>query len=178
MKKRMPRNWTGLHCNRRTLSLDEPQSTLKNETLSDLVDETNQANNLSEKVDERSVNFKIVIGTLTSSNDTKGDLTICLIQHQTGGSLLKRITMVCAWRNVKSLSCVLTIYLPRLLRTKTFYSYEVQLRRNPGVGGWQNNSWISLLYASLVWIKAVRWATKYNLWYVQGQIFRSSIDLS
>ena len=76
--------------------LDEPQSTLKNETLLDLVDETNQANNLSEKVDERSVNFKIVIGTLTSSNDTKGDLTICLNQHQTGGSLLKRITMVCA----------------------------------------------------------------------------------
>ena len=76
--------------------LDEPQSTLKNETLSDLVDETNQANNLSEKVDERSVNFKIVIGTLTSSNDTKGDLTICLNQPQTGGSLLKRITMVCA----------------------------------------------------------------------------------
>ena len=76
--------------------LDEPQSTLKNETLSDLVDETNQANNLSEKVDEQSVYFKIVIGTLTSSNDTKGDLTICLNQHQTGGSLLKRITMVCA----------------------------------------------------------------------------------
>ena len=76
--------------------LDEPQSTLKNETLLDLVDETNQANNLSEKVDERSVNFKIVIGTLTSSNDTKGDLTICRNQHQTGGSLLKRITMVCA----------------------------------------------------------------------------------
>ena len=76
--------------------LDEPQSTLKNETLSDLVDETNQANNLSEKVDERSVNFKIVIGTLTSSNDTKGDLTICPNQPQTGGSLLKRITMVCA----------------------------------------------------------------------------------
>ena len=76
--------------------LDEPQSTLKNETLSDLVDATNQANNLSEKVDERSVNFKIVIGTLTSSNDTKGDLTICLNQHQTGGSLLKRIAMVCA----------------------------------------------------------------------------------
>ena len=76
--------------------LDEPQSTLKNETLSDLVDETNQANNLSEKVDERSENFKIVIGTLTSSNDTKGDLTICPNQPQTGGSLLKRITMVCA----------------------------------------------------------------------------------
>ena len=76
--------------------LDEPQSTLKNETLSDLVDETNQANNLSEKVDEGSVNFKIVIGTLTSSNDTKGDLTICPNQPQTGGSLLKRITMVCA----------------------------------------------------------------------------------
>ena len=73
--------------------LDEPQSTLKNETLSDLVDETNQANNLSEKVDERSVNFKIVFGTLTSSNDTKGDLTIGLNQHQTGGFLLKRITM-------------------------------------------------------------------------------------
>ena len=76
--------------------LDEPQFTLKNETLSDLVDETNQANNLSDKVDERSVNFRIVIGTLTSSNDTKGDLTICLNQHQTGGSLLKRITVVCA----------------------------------------------------------------------------------
>ena len=76
--------------------LDEPQSTLKNETLSDLVDETNQANNLSEKVDKRSVNFEIVIGTLTSSKDTKGDLTICPNQPQTGGSLLKRITMVCA----------------------------------------------------------------------------------
>ena len=76
--------------------VDEPQSTLKNETLSDLVDETNQANNLSEKVDEGSVNFKIVTGTLTSSNDTKGDLTICLNQPQNGGSLLKRITMVCA----------------------------------------------------------------------------------
>ena len=76
--------------------LDEPQSTLKKETLSDQVDETNQANNLSERVDEPTVNFKIVTGTLTSSNDTKGDLTICLNQHQTGGSLLKRITMVCA----------------------------------------------------------------------------------
>ena len=76
--------------------LDEPQSTLKNETLSDLVDETNQANNLSEKVDKLSVNFKVVIGILTSSNDTKGDLTICPNQPQTGGSLLKRITMVCA----------------------------------------------------------------------------------
>ena len=76
--------------------LDEPQSTLKNETLSDLVEATNQANNLSEKVDKRSVNFKVVIGILTSSNDTKGDLTICLNQHQTGGSLLKRITLVCA----------------------------------------------------------------------------------
>ena len=77
--------------------LDEPQSTLKNETLSDLVEATNQANNLSEKVDERSVNFKIVIGTLTSSNDTKGDLTICPNQAQTGGSqLLKRIAVVCA----------------------------------------------------------------------------------
>ena len=94
----MLRNWTGLHCNRRTLRLDEPQSTLKNETLSDLVDETNQANNLSEKVDERSVNFKIVIGTLASSNDTKreGDIKICPNQPQTGRSLFKRITMVCA----------------------------------------------------------------------------------
>ena len=44
--------------------LNEPQSALKNETLSDLVEATNQANNLSEKVDKRSVNFKIVIGTL------------------------------------------------------------------------------------------------------------------
>ena len=93
-----------MHCNRRTLRLDEPQSTLKNETFSDLVDATNQANNLSEKVDERSVNFKIVIGALTSSNDTTGDLTICPNQHQTGGSLLKGITMVRARRNVKSLA--------------------------------------------------------------------------
>ena len=77
--------------------LGEPQSTLKNETLSDLVDETNQANNLSEKVDKRSVNFKVVIGILTSSNDTKGDLTICPNQPQTGGcQLLKRIAVVCA----------------------------------------------------------------------------------
>ena len=59
-------------------------------------------------------------GTLTSSNDTKGDLTICLNQHQTGGSLLKRITMVCAWRNVKSLAFILTIYLPRLLQDILF----------------------------------------------------------
>ena len=41
--------------------LNEPQSTLKIEKLSDLVDPENKANNLSEKVDERSVNFKMVI---------------------------------------------------------------------------------------------------------------------
>lgn len=63
--------------------LDEPQSTLENETLSDLVDPTNEANKLSEKVDERSVNVKMVIITLISSNDTKGDLTICPNQTQT-----------------------------------------------------------------------------------------------
>ena len=54
----------------------------KNETLSDLVDPTNEANKLSEKVDERSVNVKMVSSTLISS-DTKGDLTICPNQTQT-----------------------------------------------------------------------------------------------
>ena len=60
--------------------LDEPQTTLKNETLSDLVDPTNQTTNRSEKADERSDNDKMVIGTLISSN-----------KDQTGASSLKKV---------------------------------------------------------------------------------------
>jgi len=60
--------------------LDEPQSTLKNENLSDLVDPTNQTTNCSEKVVERSENVKMVIGTLISSNE-----------DQTGASPLKKV---------------------------------------------------------------------------------------
>ena len=60
--------------------LDEPQSTLKNETLSGLVDPTNQTTNRSEKVVERSENVKMVIGTLISSNE-----------EQTGASPLKKV---------------------------------------------------------------------------------------
>ena len=60
--------------------LDEPPSTLKNETLSDLVDPTNQTTNCSEKADERSENDKMVIGTLISSNE-----------YQTGASPLKKV---------------------------------------------------------------------------------------
>ena len=61
--------------------LDGPQSTLRNETLSDLVDSTNQTNNVnSEKADERSENVKMVNGTLISSN-----------QDQTGASPLKKV---------------------------------------------------------------------------------------
>ena len=53
--------------------LDEPQSTLKNETLSDLVDKTNQTTTRSEKAYERSENVKMVIGTLISSNEDQTD---------------------------------------------------------------------------------------------------------
>ena len=60
--------------------LDEPQSTLKNETLSDLVDPTNQTTNRSEKADERNENVKMVNGTLISSNE-----------DQTGTSPLKKV---------------------------------------------------------------------------------------
>ena len=60
--------------------LDEPQSTLRNETLSDLVDTKNQTTNRSEKADEHSDNVKMVIGTLISSN-----------QDQTGASPLKKV---------------------------------------------------------------------------------------
>ena len=61
--------------------LDGPQSTLRNETLSDLVDSTNQTSNVnSEKADERSENVKMVNGTLISSN-----------QDQTGASPLKKV---------------------------------------------------------------------------------------
>ena len=60
--------------------LGEPQSTLRNETLSDLVDPTNQTTNRSEKADERSDNVKMVNGTLISSN-----------QDQTGASPLKKV---------------------------------------------------------------------------------------
>ena len=60
--------------------LDGPQSTLRNETLSDLVDPTNQTTNRSEKADERSDNVKMVNGTLISSN-----------QDQTGASTLKKV---------------------------------------------------------------------------------------
>ena len=72
--------------------LDEPQSTLRNETLSDLVDTKNQTTNVnSEKADERNENVKIVIDTLTSSNNTKEDLLICLNQPLTGGSSLNKV---------------------------------------------------------------------------------------
>ena len=57
--------------------LNEPQSTLKNETLSDLVDPTTQT---TQKVVERSENDKMVIGTLISSNE-----------EQTGASPLKTV---------------------------------------------------------------------------------------
>ena len=60
--------------------LDEPQSTLRNETLSDLVDTKNQTTNRSEKADERSDNVKMVNGTLISSNE-----------DQTGFSPLKKV---------------------------------------------------------------------------------------
>ena len=60
--------------------LDEPPSTLRNETLSDLVDPTNQTTNRSEKADERSDNVKMVNGTLISSNE-----------DQTGFSPLKKV---------------------------------------------------------------------------------------
>ena len=60
--------------------LDEPQTTLKNETLSDLVGPTNQTTNRSEKADERSENDKMVIGTLISCN-----------KYQTGASPLKKV---------------------------------------------------------------------------------------
>ena len=60
--------------------LDEPQTTLKNETLSDLVDPTNQTTNRSEQADERSDNVKMVIGTLISTN-----------KDQTGVSPLKTV---------------------------------------------------------------------------------------
>ena len=61
--------------------LGEPQSTLRNETLSDLVDSTNQTTNVnSEKADERSENVKMVNGKLISSN-----------QDQTGASPLKKV---------------------------------------------------------------------------------------
>ena len=60
--------------------LDEPLSTLRNETLSDLVDPTNQTTNRSEKADERSDSVKMVNGTLISSN-----------QDQTGASPLKKV---------------------------------------------------------------------------------------
>ena len=60
--------------------LDEPPSTLRNETLSDLVDPTNQTTNRSEKADERSDNVKMVNGTLISPN-----------QDQTGASPLKKV---------------------------------------------------------------------------------------
>ena len=116
--------------------LDGPQSTLKNETLSDLVDETNQANNLSEKVDKRSVNFEIVIGTLTSSNDTKVDLTICLNEHQTGGSLLKKDhNGVCMKEREKLSLRINDLPSPTSPHQDILFLYEVQLRRNPGVGG-------------------------------------------
>ena len=60
--------------------LDGPQSTLRNETLSDLVDSKNQTTNRSEKADERSDNVEMVNGTLISSN-----------QDQTGASPLKKV---------------------------------------------------------------------------------------
>ena len=60
--------------------LDEPPSTLSNETLSDLVDPTNQTTNRSEKADERSDNVKMVNVTLISSNE-----------DQTGFSPLKKV---------------------------------------------------------------------------------------
>ena len=72
--------------------MDEPQSTLRNETLSDLVDTKNQTTNFnSEKADERNENVKIVIDTLISSNNTKQDLTICPNHPQTGGSWLNKV---------------------------------------------------------------------------------------
>ena len=60
--------------------LDEPPSTLSNETLSNLVDPTNQTTNRSEKADERSDNVKMVNVTLISSNE-----------DQTGFSPLKKV---------------------------------------------------------------------------------------
>ena len=72
--------------------LDGPQSTVRNETLSDLVDSTNQTTNVnSEKADERSENVKIVIDTLILSNNTKEGLTICPNQLLTGGSSLNKV---------------------------------------------------------------------------------------
>ena len=72
--------------------LDEPQSTLKNESLSGLVDTKNSTTNFnSEKADERSEDVKIVIDTLISSNDTKEDLSICPNQPLTGGSSLNKV---------------------------------------------------------------------------------------
>ena len=72
--------------------LEEQQCTLRNETLSDLVDTKNQTTNVnSEKADERNKNVKIVIDTLTSSNNTKEDLSICPSQPLTGGSSLNKV---------------------------------------------------------------------------------------
>ena len=72
--------------------LDEPQSTLRNETLSDLVDTKNQTTNFnSEKGDERNENVKMVTDTLMSSNNTKEDLSICPNQPLTGGSWLNKV---------------------------------------------------------------------------------------
>ncbi|CAH3167755.1 unnamed protein product [Porites lobata] len=72
--------------------LEEPQSTLRNETLSDLVDSTNQTTNFnSEKADERNEDVKIVVDTLILSNDTKEDLRICPNHPQTGGSSFNKV---------------------------------------------------------------------------------------
>ena len=72
--------------------LDEPQSTLRNETLSDLVDTKNQTTNFnSENADERNEDVKIVIDTFISSNNTEEDLTICPDQPLTGGSSLNKV---------------------------------------------------------------------------------------
>ena len=72
--------------------LDEPQSILRNETLSDLVYTKNQTTNFnSEKGDERNENVKIVIDTLISSNNSKEDLSICPNQPLTDGSWLNKV---------------------------------------------------------------------------------------
>ena len=50
---------------------------MRNETLADLVDSTNQTTSRSEKADERNEVVKMDIGTLISSNDTKEGPTTC-----------------------------------------------------------------------------------------------------
>ena len=64
---------------------------MKNETLSDLVDSTNQTIDFnSEKADESNENVKMVIRRLISSNDTKEGLKIRPNQPQRNGFPLKK----------------------------------------------------------------------------------------